>query len=112
MRDYKFDFIAKWTTKIINAVPKPGGGYRYVIESSFIPANEVYKPYSQDQFTDEEAVKVLHGSTALDLLMSSSGTNLNITMLVCEPAILTKRVFQGTVDVASGDSLLILVPLT
>lgn len=109
-------FIAKWNTKIVNATLQDGA-WGYSVNELFIPVNEVSKPYYLDHLSDGTAQRVLHGSTAVDLLQAYNGINLNLSPLVIEQGRFVKRFFNiegataTTPDVVDGDSLLILTPI-
>lgn len=110
-------FYAKWTTKIINAT-LDGGVWGYSIPEQFIPVNEISKPYYLDHLDDSTAQRVIHGSTSTDLLPAYNGINLNLSPLAIEAGRFTKRffnvsgVFANTTNVLSGDSLLVLIPVS
>ena len=118
--DTTISFQAKWLCKVINATYN-GLVWSYVIPDYFIPINEVPKPYMLDHLTDADAVKVLQGSVACNLISSYTGFNLDLSLLAVMPGEYSKRFFltdaqkldteiSTTTNVVEGDSLLILVP--
>lgn len=110
-------FYAKWNTKIINATLE-SGVWGYSVPEQFIPVNEIQKPYYLDHLDDSTAQRVIHGSTATDLLPAYNGINLNLSSLLIEAGRFTKRFFNvsgtfaNTPNVVSGDSLLVLIPVS
>lgn len=108
-------FFAKWRVEIVTA-KNIGGTWMYSIDKNFIPVNEVSKPYYLDHLPDTQAILCLHASTAVDLLPSYNGVNLNFSAMVMQPGSFDKRFFNvegataTTPDVEEGDSLLVLIP--
>jgi hypothetical protein len=112
-------FNAKWVAKIITAVTI-GGIAQYVIDKPFIPVNELAVPYKLDHLEPSVAVRVLHGSTAVNLLQAYNGINLDLAGLALQPDAFTKHFFLTDAEIAAaatttgnvvdGDSLLVLIP--
>lgn len=112
-------FGAKWVCKVIDAVLYDGA-YQYEINQRFIPVNEVCKPYALDHLSDDVARKVLHGSTASNLIPAFNGFNLDLSVLAIDAGVFTERFFltqaekdagtATTTHVIEGDSVLVLIP--
>lgn len=105
-------FIAKWKAKLVEAV-EISGDWFYNIKERFIPVNEATLPYNMpvDLSVDDQRRSLL-ASTAVDLLSSFTGHNLDMSNFVCEPSVIGHRLFSGggTTALQDGDCLMILVP--
>jgi hypothetical protein len=121
MADYSIKWNAKWyatnyDAKLIDGV------WGYSIDKRFVPVNEIALPYMLDHLDPIDAIRVLHGSTAVNLLQGYNGINLDLSSMALSAGRFVNHFFLTDVEradsgttttgaVAEGDSILVLVPL-
>ncbi len=119
------NFVAKWQVKIFFAV-NVGGTWKYQVNDRFIPVSEVAftdpltRSYGLDHLDEVTATRVLHGSSAVNLLQAYNGINLDLSENVIAAGEFGNHFFPTQAEIAinapttgivnDGDSVMVLVP--